>query len=1195
MKKIIPRILYTLTLMLVTSTLFGQVIPAREHASNFVLYPSGEKVSAVRKAALVSHITKAKKNSTVSTATNSPVAQNDSVFICMNSGTVTIHVQNNDSDPNGDPLVTNIYAGVINGSFSLNGTAIDYAPNPGYTGTDTIVYYVCDGNALSLCDTAMVFIHVVTSFTTTNTVSICSGDSAFLAGAYQHLPATYTSTLTATGGCDSFVVTKLIVNPLPPAAITPNGPTTFCQGDSVTLTANSATSYVWSTGATTQSITVHNSGNYYVTVTNANSCSAKSSTTTVTVLPAPSITITPSSAGICTNTSVSLTASGASSYSWAPAAGLSATTGSVVTANPAGTSTYTVKGSNGTCIGTQTIVITVTPAPTISIAPSSTTICSNGSSSLTAIGATTYTWSPATGLSATSGSVVTANPANTTTYTVTGSNGSCSATQTTVVTVKPVSTPTITPGSSTTFCQGGTVMLTSSTATSYSWSTGATTQSITVTASGNYSVTVSDGTSCSATSANTSVTVNPLPVISITPSSSAICTDASVSLTASGALSYSWSPGASLSTTTGSVVTASPANTATYTVMGTSGTCVGTQTAVVTIITPPTITISPASPSICVNGSSTLTAGGAISYTWFPASGLSSTTGSVVTATPSNTTTYTAIGSNGTCSGAQTVVVTIMPVSTPTITSGSSTTFCKGGSVILTSSTATSYTWSTGANTQSITTDTSGSYSVTVSNSMGCSVTSANTSVTVNPLPPITINPSSAAICTNTSVSLTASGALTYSWLPVAGLNATTGSEVTANPANTSTYTVSGSNGTCTGTQTVVITVSTAPNISIVPSSNTICPNGSANLTANGATSYTWSPATGLSATTGSVVTVNPVNTTTYVVNGSNGTCSATQSVVVTVKPLSTPTITSNNSTIFCQGDSVKLSSSPETSYLWSTGDTTQSITVHSSGNYSVVVSNGSCSASSTITPVTVKAVPVALITANDTTVFCQGDSVKLSSSAGTSYLWSTGGTTQSITVHSSGNYTVSVTGANGCTASSATSTVTVQPLPTAVFSSTLTAAMTYSFINTSINATSYLWDFGNGNTSATINPGNAYATAGTYTVSLIATNSCGSNKTEEVLVINAIPDVAFYDGFSPNGDGRNDTWTIPMLTDYPNNRVHVVNRWGSEVWRGDNYNNTSIVWDGKNMTGDDLPDGTYYYVISYNNTHKNGWVIIKR
>lgn len=95
----------------------------------------------------------------------------------------------------------------------------------------------------------------------------------------------------------------------------------------------------------------------------------------------------------------------------------------------------------------------------------------------------------------------------------------------------------------------------------------------------------------------------------------------------------------------------------------------------------------------------------------------------------------------------------------------------------------------------------------------------------------------------------------------------------------------------------------------------------------------------------------------------------------------------------------------------------------------------------------------------------------------------------------------------------------------------------------------------------------------------------------------NLLPEISFefFNGFSPNGDGINDWWNIPVLSYYSSNSVEIINRWGSEVWKKNNYNNKNIVFRGENMNGEELPDGTYYYTIKYNNIEKRGWVFIKR
>jgi len=86
-----------------------------------------------------------------------------------------------------------------------------------------------------------------------------------------------------------------------------------------------------------------------------------------------------------------------------------------------------------------------------------------------------------------------------------------------------------------------------------------------------------------------------------------------------------------------------------------------------------------------------------------------------------------------------------------------------------------------------------------------------------------------------------------------------------------------------------------------------------------------------------------------------------------------------------------------------------------------------------------------------------------------------------------------------------------------------------------------------------------------------------------------------FFDAFSPNGDDKNDTWIIPILDIYPANSTTIFNRWGNDVWKTNNYHNQNNVFKGQNLNGEDLPDGTYFYIIKYGNNEKRGWLFIKR
>jgi hypothetical protein len=158
--------------------------------------------------------------------------------------------------------------------------------------------------------------------------------------------------------------------------------------------------------------------------------------------------------------------------------------------------------------------------------------------------------------------------------------------------------------------------------------------------------------------------------------------------------------------------------------------------------------------------------------------------------------------------------------------------------------------------------------------------------VSLNTSPAITL-PASVTKCVSATVPLTVtspSASLTYAWSPATGLSATTGSTVNANPAATTTYTVIATDPTtgCTFNGTVTVNVGALPVVSVSPASVSVCNGTSTTLTASGASNYVWSPATGLSATTGSTVTANPLVTTTYTVIGDDG-CGNTSTATVTV------------------------------------------------------------------------------------------------------------------------------------------------------------------------------------------------------------------------------------------------------------------------------------------------------------------------
>lgn len=217
--------------------------------------------------------------------------------------------------------------------------------------------------------------------------------------------------------------------------------------------------------------------------------------------------------------------------------------------------------------------------------------------------------------------------------------------------------------------------------------------------------------------------------------------------------------------------------------------------------------------------------------------------------------------------------------------------------------------------------------------------------------------------------------------------------------------------------------------------------------------------------------------------------------------PVYTTNISAGGPTTFCQGGSVTLTAAGGSSYLWSTGATSQAITVTAGGNYSVTVTNANGCAASASQSVTVNSLPAATISAGGPTTFCEGGSVVLTSSAGSSYLWSNGATSQSITATAAGNYLVTVTNGNGCSLLSAPTSVTINPIPTPTIGvgGPTTFCAGGSVALTSSSANGNLWS--NGATSQSITA----TTSGNYTVSVTA-NGCTGTSAGTSVTSNPLP-----------------------------------------------------------------------------------------
>lgn len=694
-------------------------------------------------------------------------------------------------------------------------------------------------------------------------------------GATVTVTPTVTTTYTVTGGsgtCTSTATVTVNVHPTP-GAIT--GTLSVCRNSTVTLNCTPAGG-TWSTGSgnisinsSTGVVTGNTAGNAAVSYTNLNGCI---STATVTVNALPTVSAG-TGASICPATTATLTATGASTYAWA-GENLVTNAGATVTATPTVTTTYTVTGTDGNgCVGTATKTISILPFA-IS-ASSSGTICAGGTATLTATGGTTYTWTPGTTLSATTGAIVNATPTLTTTYTVTGTDGTCTQNSSVTVSVNPL--PAI--SGTAVVCRNATTTLTGTPNTG-AWSTvsanasvNSSTGVVTGVNAGMANITYTLPTTCFAVR---EVTVNALPTVSAGTGAS-ICPATTATMTATGATTYAWS-GNNLVTNAGATVTATPTVATTYTVTGIDGNgCVNSATKTISIL-PFLIGVSSSGP-ICSGGSATLTATGGTSYTWTADASLSGTTGAVVIASPTVATTYTVTGTDGTCTGSASVTVNVG--SNPSI-SGTPL-MCRNATATLTGTPA-GGNWTSGGGNASVNASSgvvtginAGNVNITYTALSGCF---SFVQATVLALPSVSAGIGS-TICPGASSTLTASGATSYTWAGSA-LSATTGISVTATPTVTTVYTVTGTDANnCSNIATNTVNV-TAITLTVSPTT-AVCPGSFATLTANGAGTYVWTPATGLSATTGASVVVTPTVNTTYTVVGTVGACTQSATVSVTI------------------------------------------------------------------------------------------------------------------------------------------------------------------------------------------------------------------------------------------------------------------------------------------------------------------------
>ncbi|GAB3915521.1 hypothetical protein GCM10028826_30750 [Mucilaginibacter boryungensis] len=914
---------------------------------------------------------------------------------------------------------------------------------------------------------------------------------------YPGAAGAYNSYLSCTSGCTSTNVTPLagapayidykvsgiVTNcantktdtvrvytvPAMTVALTPTNPV-ICSGGSgnIILTAtpsggNPPYAYAWSTGATTQSITVTSIGTYSVSVSdNTSGCAPTPQSVTVTAAPTPAA---PTAAGAvtCANSTATVTATApGGTYQWYNTAsgGTPLFTGASYT-TPAltSTTTYYVETTVGGCISPRTAVtVTVNPIPAAPTAASTST-CNGSSATLTATApGGTYDWYNAAsgGTLLGSGSTYTtpALTTNTTYYVQTTVNGCVSAR--TPVTVSIIPTPVAPTAAGTTTCSGTAVtLMATAPGGNYDWYdsatggtlllSGATYTTPVLTATTTYYVqTTVNG--CISARTPVTVTVNAIPAAP-TAAPATICygTTATLSATAPGG-TYQWYDAASGGTllTTGTTYTSSPLTTnTTYYVQTIVNGCTSPRSAVNVTVNPATPAPTASGTTICSGSPATLTAtapGG--TYDWFSVAsgGTSLFTGATYT-TPALTTTttyYVQATVNG-CAGPRTAVTaTVNPI--PAAPTAPGTAICYGNTASLTATAPGGiYDWydsasggtllSTGASyTTAVLTATTTYYVQTTVN--GCVSARTAVTVTVNPLP-VAPTASGSTICPGSTATLTATApGGTYNWYSAAsgGTSLYTGASYTT-PAlsTTTTYYVDATSASgCTGPRTAV-TATVIPPVdpTFYYPSGTFCKTGTnPTPTVMYPSGGTFSSTPGLVFVDNQTGEINLAASTlgTYTITFvTNSTCVYSSSSSITIT--SAPDATFSYSGPYCQnqanplptfapGSSAGIFSSSDPALVFLNTSTGEIDLQHSAtGTYTVtntIAPAGGCAAASATNTITIN--PVATVNAGIDQIVCSGQTVTLNGTIGggaTSATWSGGTGTFSNNLSPATTYTL--------------------------------------------------------------------------------------------------------------------------------------------------------------------------------------------
>ncbi|APY07149.1 hypothetical protein BWZ20_02000 [Winogradskyella sp. J14-2] len=559
-------------------------------------------------------------------------------------------------------------------------------------------------------------------------------------------------------------------------------------------------------------------------------------------------------------------------------------------------------------------IVTVFPEAFQANAGPDQTICQGESVVLSASGGQNYLWSNGETTAS-----IEVNPTVTTTYTVTAFDdlgNSDDDSVTVIVNELPIAEA----GDDQTICEGEIVTLTASGGDEYLWSTGETSASISVIPSSDTTYTVEVTTNgCSSTD---DITVFVITAPNLTVSNDVTIMEGETTiLTASGSDNYLWSTGE-----TSESIEVSPSVTTTYTVSTTSvNGCIGSGEITVTVI-PELIADAGEDIEICNGEDTLLTASGGVNYTWSTGE-----TSAQISVSPNTTTIYT-VTVEDSFGNSDSDSVTVTVNQTPTLTITEDLTIVEGENIQLTVTGASLYLWNTGETSETITVNPDITTTYTVTGTTGNCSSSAQVTVTVEELLVVSAGQDE-NVCEDDTydVVLTATQGDSYLWS-----TGETSQSIVVSPLSTTTYSVTVTSGIQEDTDDVTVFVNPNPDVVILNGESVDIMSGDfVTLSASGANTYEWN-----NGATQPNIAVSPSQTTTYEVRGYIGDCYDEKQVTVNVIP--EVEADAGEDQEICLGDIVILTASGGDEYVWSTGETTQSIEVSPSETtaYTVTVFN---------------------------------------------------------------------------------------------------------------------------------------------------------------------------------------------------------------------------------------------------------------